>query len=67
MKKQQVLFQVMFYVLKWIALVVLTILFTTEVHSENKKTIVFLLIGFIAVTLILEGKRDFGSINKTIK
>jgi positive regulator of sigma E activity len=67
MKKQQILFQVMFYVLKWIALVVLTILFTTEVHSENKRIIAFLLIGFIAVTLILEGRRDFGSINKTIK
>ena len=67
MKKQQILFRVMFYVFKWIALVALSILFTTEVHSENKKIIAFLLIGFIAVTLILEGKRDFGSINKTIK
>jgi hypothetical protein len=31
----------------------------TEVHSEGKKIIMFLLIGFIAVTLIFEGRRDF--------
>jgi len=59
MKKQQVIFQVILYEFKWIALVVLTILFTTEVHSDSKKIIMFLLIGFIAVTLILEGRRDF--------
>ena len=67
MKKQQVIIRVIFYVFKWIALVVLTILFTTEVHSDSKKIIIFLLIGFIAVTLILEGRRDFKTINKSIK
>lgn len=67
MKKQQVIFQVIFYVFKWIALVVLTILFTTEVHSDSKKIIMFLLIGFIAVILILEGRRDFKNVNKSIK
>ena len=67
MKKKQVAFQVIFYVFKWIALVFLTILFTTEVHSQSKKIIMFLLIGFIAITLILEGRRDFKNINKSIK
>ena len=67
MKKQQVIIQVIFYVFKWIALIFLTILFTTEVHSDGKKIIMFLLIGFIAVTLIWEGRRDFKTINKSIK
>jgi hypothetical protein len=60
MKKQQVIF----YVLKWIAYVVITILFITEVHSDSKKVIMFLLIGIVAVILVLEGIRDFMG-NKT--
>lgn len=59
--------QVIFYVLSWIALVILTFFITTEVQSDNKKIIMFLLIGFIAVTLILEGRRNFKPNNKTIK
>jgi uncharacterized membrane-anchored protein len=59
--------QVIFFVLTWIALVILTVLIATEVHSENKRIIAFLLIGFIAVTLIFKGRREFGAINKTIK
>ena len=51
--------KVIFYVLKWLALVFLTYLMATEVHSEGKKIIMFLLIGFIAVTLVFEGRRDF--------
>jgi hypothetical protein len=59
--------QVIFYVLKWLALFFLTYLMTTEVHSESKKIIMFLLIGFIAVTLVFDGRRNFKPDNKTIK
>jgi hypothetical protein len=55
MKKRQVIL----YVIKWIALIYLTILSTTEVRSDNKKIIMLLLIGFIAIGLILEGIREF--------
>jgi hypothetical protein len=55
MKKQKVIF----YILKWISLIFLSFLLAEEVHSENKKIIMFFLIGFIAAILIWEGIRDF--------
>jgi hypothetical protein len=51
--------QVIFYILKWIALVILTILSTTEVQSGNSKIIMYVLILFIAVTLVIEGRKEF--------
>jgi hypothetical protein len=59
--------QVIFYILKWLALVFLTYLMTTEVHSGSKKIIIFLLIGFIAVTLIFDGRRNFKPGDRRIK
>jgi hypothetical protein len=55
--------KIVFYVLKWIALVVIAILYTAEVHSGSKRIIMFLLIGFIFFTLIREGIRDFKTRN----
>jgi hypothetical protein len=49
--------QVIFYTLNWIALIILTVLITKEVHSDNKKIIMFILIGLIAVKLIFEGRQ----------
>lgn len=63
MKKQKVIF----YVFKWIALIFLSFLLANEVHSENKKTMMFLLIGFVAAILIWEGIRDFKTNKKTTK
>jgi hypothetical protein len=58
---------VIFHVLGMIAIVILTVLISTEIHSENKKIIAYILIGFIAIALIWKGRRDFGYIIKTIK
>ena len=64
MKKQQVIF----YVFKWIALVTVTILFTTEVHSDSKKIIVLLAYcDSLQLFVIPEGSRDFKTINKSAK
>jgi hypothetical protein len=52
MKKQKILF----YVFKWLALIVLTFLIVKENHS---KIMMLILIGFVSGILIWEGIRDF--------
>ena len=42
---------IIFNVLALIAMVILTVLISTEIHSENKKIAAYVLIGFIAVAL----------------
>jgi hypothetical protein len=57
MKKQKILF----YLLRWFALIFLSFLSVKENHS---KIMTFLLIGFVAVILILEGLKDFKTSSK---
>lgn len=45
-----------FYILKWLALIFLSILISKE---TNSKIMMLILIGFVAVILIFEGIRDF--------
>jgi surface polysaccharide O-acyltransferase-like enzyme len=51
--------KVLFYVFKWMVLVLLTYLITIEVHSERRKILVFLLVIFVAAGLVIEGRREF--------
>ena len=54
--------KIVFYVFKWIALIILTVLIAKENPS---KTLMFLLIGIVIIILIWEGIRDFMTNNKT--
>jgi uncharacterized membrane protein len=55
---------ILFYVFKWIALILLTFLTVNEIHSENRKIIIFLLVIFIAAGLVVEGRREFKTSNR---
>jgi hypothetical protein len=57
MKEQKIYF----YVLKWFALIFLSLLIAKENQS---KIMMFILIGFVAAILIWEGIRDFKTKNK---
>jgi len=58
---------VLFYLLKWIVLVYLTLLVADEVHSERSKIIMFILVIFVAAGFIVEGRREFITRNKKEK
>lgn len=48
--------KLLYYVLKWIALAFFSYLLLFDTRT---KTMIFILIGFVAVVLIMEGIRDF--------
>ena len=54
--------KIVFYVFKWVALIILSVLIAKENPS---KTLMFLLIGIVIIILIWEGIRDFMTNNKT--
>lgn len=53
--------KLVYYIFKWLALAFVSYLLLVDTES---KPMTFILIGFVAVLLIWQGIRDFGTKNK---